>query len=516
MQISSGVRFIADLNSNLELTIPQWIGSQRCIYNGKTTEDELFQSQRKIDAKQYPDHAVDTPIDQQYSHFKDKKLTPWLYDVPSQILRNGAVRWFTAKTRQLKKLAKAPRIRNRNNFNSVMITNELFRFIEHKKPNGKIFHEIEIGTKANPIGTLRFRPTAEYQIPKIIYLRKTGSGKWWVSFSYEKEIEEVIRSSEELAYEFNSLSDDELMSAILGLDRNVSDNCVMSSEKQSFDISEKEKERIERKEKRRKKYQKKMARQEKGSKNREKTKRILAKNYEYSTNVRENFSHQTSYTLAESPKNIFALEKLPIKNMTKRAKAKKDKASGKWLRNNRRAKSGLNKSILRSCWGSVHKFLKYKAERRNKLTVEVLAAYSSQECSECGHIHPDNRHGSKFVCKRCGFSLHADENAARNIKKRAFVLIRSKALEKKNPKKRTAFTRKIKTLGFETDNQLSLSHDKTVGNDVPEAIDILNISASMSVEPYVSHDGSFDPLCRCYEAETSNICFTDKETYAKP
>ncbi len=486
MQISSGVRFRADLDSSLESIIPQWIGSQRCIYNAKVTEDKLFQAQRKIDAKYYPDHALSGPIDQQYAHFKDKELTPWFYDVPSQILRNGAVRWMSGKTRQLQKLAKAPRVRNRNNFNSVMITNELFRFIEHKKPTGETFHEIEIGTKSNPIGRLRFRADAEYQIPKVIYLRKTGSGKWWVSFSYEKTCEQFIRSPEELAYEFNLFSDEELMSSILGLDRNVSDNCMMSSNGQSFDILAIEQKRIERKEVRRKKYQKKMARQVKGSKNRENTKRIIAKNYEYSANVRENFSHQTSYQLAESSEQIFALENLQVKNMTKRAKAKQDE-NGKWLRNNRKAKSGLNKSILSSCWGLIHQFLKYKAERRNKLILEVSAAYSSQECSSCGHIHPDNRKGSKFVCLRCGFSIHADENAARNIKKRAFALIRSRALEKKKPKKRTAFQRK----------------NTTVRNGVSE---IGSDSGSMPVEPFVSRDGSFDPLRGGDEAGTSNIC----------
>jgi transposase len=35
-----------------------------------------------------------TPVDQQYAQFKDEDLTPFLYDVPSQVLRNGAVRFM--------------------------------------------------------------------------------------------------------------------------------------------------------------------------------------------------------------------------------------------------------------------------------------------------------------------------------------------------------------------------------------------------------------------------------------
>ncbi|WP_277042160.1 zinc ribbon domain-containing protein, partial [Caballeronia mineralivorans] len=44
-----------------------------------------------------------------------------------------------------------------------------------------------------------------------------------------------------------------------------------------------------------------------------------------------------------------------------------------------------------SCWGSIHHTLAYKAARRNKLVGLVPAAYTSQECSPCGHIHPENR-----------------------------------------------------------------------------------------------------------------------------
>ena len=48
----------------------------------------------------------------------------------------------------------------------------------------------------------------------------------------------------------------------------------------------------------------------------------------------------------------------------------------------------------------------------------VLPEYSSQECSECGHIHGDNRKGKVFKCTRCGHTEDADVNAAKNIRKR--------------------------------------------------------------------------------------------------
>ena len=51
-------------------------------------------------------------------------------------------------------------------------------------------------------------------------------------------------------------------------------------------------------------------------------------------------------------------------------------------------------------------------------TDEVDPAYTSLECSSCGHVHSSNRSGDSFECRRCGLKLHADVNAARNIRKR--------------------------------------------------------------------------------------------------
>ncbi|MCL2890851.1 MAG: RNA-guided endonuclease TnpB family protein, partial [Methanomassiliicoccaceae archaeon] len=60
-------------------------------------------------------------------------------------------------------------------------------------------------------------------------------------------------------------------------------------------------------------------------------------------------------------------------------------------------------------------FLEYKAEERGKVVVYVNPKDTSRRCSHCGHTEKDNRKGSSFVCKECGFSLNADLNAARNI-----------------------------------------------------------------------------------------------------
>ncbi|EQD60209.1 transposase, partial [mine drainage metagenome] len=54
--------------------------------------------------------------------------TSWLREVPSQILRNGAVRWKQAMGRFFSGLARKPVFQRKDGRQSVWITSELFRF----------------------------------------------------------------------------------------------------------------------------------------------------------------------------------------------------------------------------------------------------------------------------------------------------------------------------------------------------------------------------------------------------
>jgi len=105
-------------------TLLAWIGCQRFIYNAKVGEDRYF---RRF-ARQSLSHTGEfAPIDQKYSHFKTEQ-TPWLSEVPSQILRNGAVLWKLAYGRYFSKLAGRPTIHRKTGEQSVWITSELFTF----------------------------------------------------------------------------------------------------------------------------------------------------------------------------------------------------------------------------------------------------------------------------------------------------------------------------------------------------------------------------------------------------
>ncbi len=78
-------------------------------------------------------------------------------------------------------------------------------------------------------------------------------------------------------------------------------------------------------------------------------------------------------------------------------------------------------------FASLKEKIEYKAEERGCTVVAVDPRHTSQMCSCCGHTARNNRRSrSVFICRQCGYHLHADLNAARNIaaKYHASVAIR--------------------------------------------------------------------------------------------
>jgi putative transposase len=68
--------------------------------------------------------------------------------------------------------------------------------------------------------------------------------------------------------------------------------------------------------------------------------------------------------------------------------------------------------------------IEYKAERKGIPVIAVDPAYTSQMCSQCGHIARRNRvNQHTFQCASCGHAAHADANAAINIGRRAAEML---------------------------------------------------------------------------------------------
>jgi IS605 OrfB family transposase len=77
----------------------------------------------------------------------------------------------------------------------------------------------------------------------------------------------------------------------------------------------------------------------------------------------------------------------------------------------------FNKKLGNWSFYQLENFLGYKVEELGKMVIKVNPEHTSQTCSKCGHIEKSNRNGSRFKCKSCGFELHSDLNASRNIAK---------------------------------------------------------------------------------------------------
>jgi putative transposase len=437
MQI--GTRFRCYPTPAQEQTLLQWIGCQRFVYNAKVGEDLYF----RCFARKALSHTGEfAPIDQQYSQFKTEQ-TPWLSEVPSVVLRNGAVLWKQAYSRYFSKLGGRPVIHNRNGKQSVWLTSELFKFVPVIDPEtGEITgHKLHLGIKKFAVGELSFVAHKEYKLPASLHV-SIHAGQWHLSFNADDHLPEP--SDKEIMDYLRQCDESELLAFTAGLDRGVSIP-VAVSDGQTFDFSPVQKSRLAQNTATKKRWQRRQARRVKGSKRWIKAKRRVARYSRYGAEVRRDVAHKTSHALANNPQHkLFVFEALKVKNMTASAKGTLE-APGK----NVRQKAGLNRSILASTWGQTKTYLQYKARRQGKLCLDVPAHYSSQECAACGHIHQDNRLSqAEFVCQCCGNSDNADRNASQVIAKRGVKLLLSGKPNRKE--KKTCRITNSKKIGAES------------------------------------------------------------------
>jgi putative transposase len=294
-----------------------------------------------------------------------------------------------------------------------------------------------------------------FKAPNAVYITKIRD-KTKISFAFEDGL--VLPTQQEMIDHFCQFSYDVLAKMTAGIDSGVIHPFVMDNI--FFDWNPVVMKRMIRKAIHKKKYQKKFARQiqtqrnngkprKKGEKckpfvkgekvelsnNAKKTKEKIAKLDSYIVDARTDFLHQTSRKIVDSKDlNIFVFEDLKIKNMTKKSKAKQ--VNGKWVRNNKKQKSGLNKAILNVGWGRCKTMVKYKAQKLGKLVLVVPPFHSSQECSACHYTSAENRKTqSEFTCIKCGHNENADVNANKVLKHRGITMLVENKVKVKTSKK---------------------------------------------------------------------------------
>lgn len=409
----TGIKLRANPTSNQKLVLSQWMGCARSIWNAKVDEERYY---RTFARKYYPIGTY-APLDQKTSQFKSKELSPWLYQCPSQILRNSAVNWYQTYQKFMKGACGRPKRKPKTDKGSIYLTREVFHFDRCEDGNLRLF----IGTKTNNIGYLSFKAHRKFEIPNSLYVRKER-GQYTVSFCYENGKNEVELSSnaEHLAF-LQGSTKEYLEESVIGVDRGVAIPAHAGS--MTFDFCDNQKKKMTKVDRYIKRLKRKLARQTKGSNRRNKTKHRIATHHAKKANIRNDFAHKTSRSLVDSQAKVIVFEALSTSRMTRKPKAKQNE-QGRYVSNKAKQKAGLNKSILNVGWHIIETYTKYKAYQAGKAVFKIPAPYTSQECAQCDHTHPDNRKSQElFVCGNCGNTDNADNNASLVIKKRAINLI---------------------------------------------------------------------------------------------
>jgi len=131
--------------------------------------------------------------------------------------------------------------------------------------------------------------------------------------------------------------------------------------------------------------------------------RVVARTHERIRWRRGDFAHRQSRRLVNTY-DFLAVEHLSVRTMV--------------------ANHTFAKSIHDAAWTGFAALLACKAAWAGRRVVAVDPAYTSQDCSRCGHRKTDLTLADRtYTCSRCGLAMERDRNAAWNILARGRALI---------------------------------------------------------------------------------------------
>jgi putative transposase len=142
------------------------------------------------------------------------------------------------------------------------------------------------------------------------------------------------------------------------------------------------------------KVQRRLSQEEKGPPERARRRKVVARVRERVAWRRSDFAHQHSRRITNTF-DLIAFEDLSVNRMTHN--------------------HCLAKSIHDAAWSQFTTLLAYKAAWAGRQDVAVNPAYTSQDCSQCGHRQPLSLSDCTYTCPCCGVVLDRDYNASLNI-----------------------------------------------------------------------------------------------------
>jgi putative transposase len=237
------------------------------------------------------------------------------------------------------------------------------------------------------VGWVRFRSTrAVPEGVKSYRITRDRAGRWHVAFAH---IPDPIPGPAD--------------GSVVGVDRGVAVSTALSTGELLHAPSLTPGQRI-----RMRRLQRRLVRAKRGSNRRQRTKLAIARLKAREVDRRRDWVEKTTTDLARLF-DIIRVEDLDVQAMSRSARGTLERPGVRVAQ-----KRGLNRAISRQGWGRLVARLEHKAAGRVE---RVPAPYTSQQCSACGHVAPENRKSQAvFTCVACNAGpCNADVNAARNI-----------------------------------------------------------------------------------------------------
>jgi len=341
------------------------------LYPNKQQERKL--SEMFYNARKLYNEMLETKI----NAYKNEKKTVSRFDLqkqfktthkelPATVKQMMAYRVNVAYDKFFNKLGKFPRFKSENRFRSI----ELRQYkIDYQIVNNKLKLWKQIGS----IKMRGFRPTDNFSMGRIV---KRASG-WYFQYGTEVEEKKPIKK----------------IKSAIGIDVGLKSFLVDSNGNE-----EKPPKFFRKSEYKVIKQQRKVSKAVKYSNRRKKKIQLLAKTHEHIANQRKDWLHKLSRKYVNKY-DMIAVEKLNISGMIKN--------------------HHLAKSIQDAGWNIFSNMLAYKMQILGRHFIQVSPHYTSQKCSGCGGLVPKSLSVRTHICPYCNLIVGRDENAAKNILKKA-------------------------------------------------------------------------------------------------
>lgn len=425
-------------NSNSKETISQWIGASNVIRNQKI--------------KQYQNNNFHN-TNSSYAYLK--KDFEFLKNIPPQILRNSAAILSNDIVAAKKEVRQLPKIKPKYAKRKAIITKELFNVVKINEQQSQIIIYNNATKKRKKLFFVNVDIPHQNIKNQLTISRKKD--KFTLSFAFDDGKKSY--SNEELLSDFSYLEESELIKKSIGVDSGVKVNAYLSNGN-TIAYSMKEAEKLKKINNKIAKKQRYLAKQKKRFNRFKKRQKITSEKYQYSNRqkktsqqiakchnkikqIRFNFNHHASKEIVKQTPKICVLEDLNLKAMTKKAKPKLSEDGKKYIKNNKKQKSGLNKSILNVNMGQLKVFLKYKLNQENKAIILVNPYNTSQQCFNCKSLNTKRVNQALLQCFDCNSQHQADYNASLNIQYKGIQELLNKPQSKKI-KKRISYRKNTK------------------------------------------------------------------------